>query len=423
MLLEDRKLRQYHNQGRVHLRTGGPSIFTGPSRSKASVSRGGNKELDINEAISGQRHMRKNIHRTSLSFANSTSQMTRSEYDAQLKFADLNEETLIKTLGTHKSVAQAENDTTAPNGIGTTKLDRTSFRSTENLLRRLSDTQSINAKTSQTGAKPIYNKIYPTIDKKALLETAAFVYDFHTPPTGFVRTIAINHDESMDNGQKDDGAVTQDQRLTDTSLKLNPTLHTADHSTAVDQPHNKRNSVRRFWDRRRSRPNLDPIQQTQASNAPTGNPNPMSFDQLNSTHLRQRYQASLSNISAVQGYGRRGVQMGIRKEKTFEELSNVFSTSGHYTISQDHTAGEQTRRSHLLANFGRRCGANTNEEKQLKVADDELNPPAINMVSVSGFARRDDLKPQDTGGYWKAARMIPWPSGNTFRRVSTSPDG
>lgn len=89
--------------------------------------------------------------------------------------------------------------------------------------------------------------------------------------------------------------------------------------------------------------------------------------------------------------------MGTRKEKTFEKLSNVFSTNGHYTISQDHTAGERTRRSHLLANFGRRCGANTNERKQLKVADDELNPPAINMKSVSGFARRDDLKPQDTG--------------------------
>lgn len=103
----------------------------------------------------------------------------------------------------------------------------------------------------------------------------------------------------------------------------------------------------------------------------------MSFDQLNSTHLRQRYQASLSNVSAVQSYGRRGVQMGTRKEKTFEELSNVFSTSGHYTISQDHTAGEQTRRSHLLANYGRRCGANMDEQKLLKVADDELNPPAI----------------------------------------------
>lgn len=104
MLLEDRKLRQYHNQGRVHLRTGGPSIFAGPSRSKASLSRGGNKELDINEAISGQRHMRKSIHRTSLSFANSIPQMTRSEHDAQLKFADLNEVLIIANTNTkHKT--------------------------------------------------------------------------------------------------------------------------------------------------------------------------------------------------------------------------------------------------------------------------------------------------------------------------------
>lgn len=153
-LLENRKQLQYYNQRRVHPRRSKLSNFSEPSHSKASVSKGEDKELNINEVVSGLRQMRKKIHRTSLLSPKSTSQLALRGY-ARRKLGDLNEvvniamtntnhkttkeltydqEALIKTLGTHKIAARAEVNATAPNDTGTAKRKGIPFGSTEDLL-------------------------------------------------------------------------------------------------------------------------------------------------------------------------------------------------------------------------------------------------------------------------------------------------
>ncbi|KAH7235472.1 hypothetical protein BKA59DRAFT_459034 [Fusarium tricinctum] len=363
-------------------RRGKPYNFAGPSHSKARVYKGEGKELNINEVISGLRHMQKKIYRKSL-----LSQLTQNEYD---EFID-GQETIVKILGTQKIADRAEVNATP-------KWKGLPFGSTENLLRHSANTQSSNshiqrqarhrlarnstpiAETSRTKFEPIDNEIHSEVKMRAFLDSGIYANNFPRQ-TRMLLESSGNDDRSTDNAQKNENALTQDQRLKDKSLKSSPPSHVADDNSFADQCHDMLKYMQRSCPH--EHPYLDLMQHVQTSSASTGHS--ISFHHLSSKNLRQRYRASLSDIRAVQNYGRRGVPVDIRKDKTFEKLSNAFSASGHYTISQDHTAGEETRRSHLLANFGRRHGASTDERQQLKMADHELNSPAIDMESVSIF--------------------------------------
>jgi hypothetical protein len=247
--------------------------------------------------------------------------------------------------------------------------------------RGLTRTSTRIAETSHTEFKPIDHKIYSTTDLDALVNKTVNTNDLFRDVEPFVTSMAVIDAQSTNNTQKNDNAVTQDERLRDKSLKLSPPSRIADDNSFVDQHYDMRNYMQLSDPHKH--PHLDLMQQIQASSAPTGHP--ISFHHSGNTQLRQGYQASLSNIRAVQDYGRRGVPVGNRKDKTFEKLSNASSASGHYTISQDHTAGEETRRSHLLANFGRRCGASMNERKQLEVTNGELDTPAISIEFESAW--------------------------------------
>ncbi|SPJ82324.1 uncharacterized protein FTOL_09729 [Fusarium torulosum] len=400
-LLENRKQQQYYNQRRVHPRRSKLSNFSEPSHSKASVSKGEDKELNINEV--------------------STSQLALRQY-ALRKLGALNKEALDKALGTHKFAARAEVNATAPNDTGTAKPNSQSSNGHMQRQARhgLTRPSTRIAEASHTELKPIIgNKIYSTLNMDDLLDATTYTNDFPRRTESLVWSKAVNDGQSIDNAQQDDSAVTQDERLTEASLNLNPPSHTADHDTFVDQHHDRRDYPKRTRRRPHEQPHPDLIQQTQASSAPTGHS--ISFHHPGSTHLRRGYQASLSNIRAVQSHGRRGVPVGIRKGKTVEELSNAFSAGGHYTISQDHTAGEETRRSHLLANFGRRCGANLDEQKQLEATNNELNPPTINIECSSTNIRQ--LNFISPGNMWINPRIVAFPSDFDISWPFTLPDG
>lgn len=418
-LLENRKPHMYHIEGRVQPRRSRPSTVTDPFRSKTRVSRGEDKEPDINEASSGLRHMRKRIHRRSLLSPKSTSLMVHREYVPQRWTIDLSEvldlamtntnhkttneleydtEAPNKTPGSHEVAARAEVNATAPHFRA--KLDGIPYSSTGDFfLPRLANTESTEGhmqRQARDGTiriphtefnKLIDHRIRLPSDQKALPDVLTFANKFPRQAASLVDSLVVNDDQSTENTQKDHSAVTGDKRFTHMLPNYNTALHAAVYGSYGMRTVSPEDILGSSDEE--SHPN--PIQQTQVSGAPTGHP--ISSHHPDRTKSRQRYHDSLLNIRAVQSQGRHGLPVGTRKDKTFEKLSNAFSASRHYTISQDHTAGQATRKSHLLANFGRRCGSNMDEREQLKVADDELDPPAIDMESVSAFARHDYLKP------------------------------
>ncbi|KAH7464083.1 hypothetical protein FOMA001_g17903 [Fusarium oxysporum f. sp. matthiolae] len=68
----------------------------------------------------------------------------------------------------------------------------------------------------------------------------------------------------------------------------------------------------------------------------------------------RRHHASPSRIEPIGRSRRSGILSNIGDRISFQEMPTTSLATAHYTISQDHTGGEESRRSQLFAGFGRK---------------------------------------------------------------------
>ncbi|KAF4951075.1 hypothetical protein FSARC_13003 [Fusarium sarcochroum] len=103
------------------------------------------------------------------------------------------------------------------------------------------------------------------------------------------------------------------------------------------------------------------------------------FSDVNMDLLPSRRQLSPSRILSAVRKRRSDISPDARKRICVREVSTISLATKHYTISQDHTAGEETRRSHLFANFGRK------HQRQPGVRGAPVNNPDCRGVVLADY--------------------------------------
>ncbi|RGP81008.1 gall11 coactivator [Fusarium longipes] len=82
----------------------------------------------------------------------------------------------------------------------------------------------------------------------------------------------------------------------------------------------------------------------------------------------------------------------LRSRPSFQDISAAFSTAGHYTISRDHTRGEDARKLILLANYGKKCGVSEHEVHK-EAALEHDSPKTLQNTQPRQVNHQEETKP------------------------------